>query len=48
MNLLSEHKHVFVADVAALSNAIGYATTHDPRLYATWKVAFASEASRTA
>ena len=43
MNLLPEHKHVFFADVAALSNATGYATAHDPRLYATSKVAFALE-----
>jgi FkbH-like protein len=41
MNLAQEHKHVFVADVAGLSNWVGYANSHDPRLYATSKVAFA-------
>lgn len=41
MNLAQENKHVFVADLAGLSNAVGYANAHDPRLYATAKVAFA-------
>ena len=41
MNRAQEHKHVFVADVAGLSSQAGYASTHDPRLYAASKVAFA-------
>lgn len=41
MKLTQERKDVFLADVAALSNLAGYASTHDPRLYATAKVAFA-------
>lgn len=41
MKLAQEQKHVFLADVAGLSNQAGYANTHDPRLYATAKVAFA-------
>jgi FkbH-like protein len=41
MNLAREQKHVFVADIAGLSNRVGYANTHDPRLYAVAKVAFA-------
>ncbi len=43
MNLAQAHKQVFVADVAALANVVGYANAHDPRLYATSKVAFALE-----
>ena len=43
MNLVREHRHVFIVDMAALSNAIGYATTHDPRLHATSKVALSLE-----
>lgn len=35
MNRVREHKHVFIGDIAALSNSVGYATTHDPRLYCT-------------
>jgi FkbH-like protein len=41
MQLAQKQKHVFLADVASLSNQAGYANTHDPRLYATAKVAFA-------
>ena len=41
MDRAREHKQVFIADVAGLSNAVGYANAHDPRLYATAKVAFA-------
>ena len=41
MQLAQEQKHVFLADVAGLSSAAGYAFAHDPRLYATAKVAFA-------
>jgi FkbH-like protein len=41
MNRAQEHKHVFIADVAGLSNLVGYSNAHDPRLYATSKVAFA-------
>jgi len=41
MNLAREHKHVFIADVAGLSNLVGYASAHDPRLYVTSKVTFA-------
>lgn len=41
MNRAAEQKHVFIADVAGLSNHIGYANTHDPRFYAVSKVAFA-------
>ena len=43
MRLAQQEKHVFLADVAGLSNVAGYATAHDPRLYATSKVAFALE-----
>jgi FkbH-like protein len=35
------HKQVFVADVAGLAAEAGLANAHDPRLYATAKVAFA-------
>ena len=41
MRLAQEKKHVFLADVAGLSNQAGYANTHDARLYAVSKVAFA-------
>jgi len=41
MNLAQAQKHVFIADVAGLSNQAGYLNTHDPRLYAASKVAFA-------
>ena len=41
MNRAQESKHVFIADVAGLSNQIGYQSAHDPRLYAVSKVAFA-------
>jgi len=41
MNLAQEQRHVFIADVAGLSNQVGYTNTHDPRLYAVAKVAFA-------
>jgi len=41
MRLAQEQKQVFLADVAGLSNQAGYANTHDPRLYASAKVAFA-------
>src|SRR5262245_24350764 len=41
MNLAQQEKHVFIADVAALSNQLGHAHTHDPRLYAVAKIAFA-------
>src|SRR5207244_1928003 len=38
MTLAQQQKHVFMADVAGLSNQDGYANTHDPRLYAVAKV----------
>src|SRR5207244_4631240 len=41
MNLAQEQKHVFIADVAGLSNQAGYSTAHDARFYATSQVAFA-------
>ena len=41
MNLAQEDRHVFIADVAGLSSQDGYVNTHDPRLYAVAKVAFA-------
>ena len=41
MTLAQQQKHVFLADVAALSNQVGYANAHDPRFYAASKVAFA-------
>lgn len=41
MKLAQEQKHVFLADIAGLSNYVGYASAHDARLYATAKVAFA-------
>jgi FkbH-like protein len=41
MQLAQEQKHVFLADMAGLSNEVGYANAHDPRLYASSKVAFA-------
>jgi FkbH-like protein len=41
MNLAQAEKHVFIADVSGISNRVGYAATHDPRLYATAKLAFA-------
>jgi FkbH-like protein len=41
MNLAQNEKNVFIADVAGLSNETGYANTHDPRLYALGKIAFA-------
>lgn len=41
MKMAQEEKHVFLADVAGLSAQAGYAQTHDPRLYALAKVAFA-------
>lgn len=41
MNAVQQQKHVFIADVAGLSNQLGYVNTHDPRLYAVAKVAFA-------
>lgn len=40
MTSAQQHKNVFIADVAGLSNRIGYSNTHDPRLYAVAKVAF--------
>ncbi len=43
MRLAQQEKHVFLADVAGLSNLAGYSNAHDPRLYATSKVAFALE-----
>jgi predicted enzyme involved in methoxymalonyl-ACP biosynthesis len=41
MSLAQGEKHVFIADVAGLSSQDGYVNTHDPRLYAVAKVAFA-------
>ena len=41
MKLTQRHKHVFLADVAGLAAHVGYANAHDPRLYATAKIAFA-------
>ena len=41
MQLAQVQKPVFLADVAGLASLAGYANTHDPRLYATAKVAFA-------
>jgi FkbH-like protein len=41
MKSAQEQKHVFLTDVSGVSNQVGYANTHDPRLYATAKVAFA-------
>jgi FkbH-like protein len=41
MRLAQKEKHVFIADVAGLSSQAGYTSAHDPRLYATAKVAFA-------
>lgn len=43
MTLAQEYKQVFIADIAALSSHVGYANSHDPRLYVTSKVAFALE-----
>jgi len=43
MRLAQKEKHVYLADIAGLSNQVGYANAHDPRLYATAKVAFALE-----
>jgi FkbH-like protein len=40
MQLASEHQHVFLADAAALAAGVGYVNAHDPRLYATSRVAF--------
>lgn len=40
MELSQAHKHVFISDIASLSGQMGYANSHDPRLYATAKVAF--------
>jgi FkbH-like protein len=39
MDLAREHRHVFLADLAGLTTEVGYATAHDPRFYATAKVA---------
>jgi FkbH-like protein len=39
MELAQTQKHVFIADVAALSSQTGYLNAHDPRLYSTAKVA---------
>ena len=41
MKLAQQQKHAFLADVAGLSNQAGYVNTHDARLYAMSKVAFA-------
>jgi FkbH-like protein len=41
MNLARGHKQIFIADLAALASETGYGTAHDPRLYATAKVALA-------
>jgi len=41
MKLAQGHKNVFLADVAGIANQVGYAHSHDARLYATSKVAFA-------
>ena len=41
MNLAQKEKHVFIADIAGLSNRVGYLNAHDPRLYATSKLALA-------
>ena len=41
MNSAQKEKHVFIAEIAGLSNRVGYLNAHDPRLYATSKVAFA-------
>ncbi|MDR3377895.1 MAG: HAD-IIIC family phosphatase [Verrucomicrobiae bacterium] len=41
MQLAQGQKHVFLADVAGLAAQAGYAVAHDPRLYATSKVALA-------
>src|SRR5262249_23521945 len=41
MDLAQKQGHVFIADVAGLSNQVGYANAHDPRFYAVSKVAFA-------
>jgi len=41
MNMAREEKNVFIADLAGLSNDVGYANAHDSRLYATAKVALA-------
>jgi FkbH-like protein len=41
MRRAHEQKHVFIADVAGLSNQAGYVNSHDPRFYATSKVALA-------
>jgi FkbH-like protein len=41
MKLAQEQKHVFIADVAGLSNQAGYINAHDARLYSMAKVAFA-------
>ncbi len=41
MTLAQAEKHVFIADLAGLTAHAGYATAHDPRLYATARVALA-------
>lgn len=41
MKRAQEQKHVFIADAAGLSSSVGYNCTHDPRLYAVSKLAFA-------
>ncbi len=41
MNAAQAQKQVFVADIAALAADFGHRNAHDPRLYATAKVAFA-------
>ncbi len=41
MDLARENKHVFLADLDGAVKQAGYATAHDPRLYATAKVALA-------
>ncbi len=41
MELAQHERRVFIADVSGLSNEGGQARTHDPRLYAFAKVAFA-------
>jgi len=41
MNRARENSRVFIADVAGLASLVGYVNAHDPRLYATSKVAFA-------
>jgi len=43
MELAQEHDRVFVLDVASLASATGYINAHDPRLYASSKVALSIE-----